>query len=223
MAEAVDDDLEWPERLEIRDPAAIALLTDLRGFSFLAPFLASTHTLTSAARAIKRPVSSMAHWVPRFVETGVLEVRGEVRRAGAPMRRYRTPARKLVVPFELIPFDARVRMLDEGRMRLLRRFLDGMDEALAESRSFGLSFFSHDETGAAINLEETDADRAQRSYTDGWLVLELSESDALALSREIEELYSRYQSRKGPRKYLCHAGVAPEPEFRWRSANDRRI
>ena len=136
-------DPPWPKRCEITAPEAIALLTDLRGFTFLSPFLSSTHTLTTAARAAKRPVSSMAHWVPRFVETGLLERVGEVRRAGAPMPRYRTPARKLVVPFELIPFDTRVRMLDEGRMRLLRRFMDGMDEELAASKSFGLSFAAY--------------------------------------------------------------------------------
>lgn len=215
------DDGEWPERAEVRDAAAIALLTDLRGFTFLGPFLHRTHTLTSAAAAIDRAPSSMAHWVPRFVAAGLLEHRGAVRRAGAPMPRYRTPARKLVVPFELIPFDARVRLLDEGRLRVLRRFMDGMDEALAAEKSFGLGFSGYDDGGSAVELEETDGERARR-YTDGWLTLDLTEDDALELSREIEDLYARYQGRKGPRTYICHAGVAPDPVFRWRSANDRR-
>ncbi|MFN8023665.1 MAG: hypothetical protein U0Q03_19200 [Acidimicrobiales bacterium] len=211
----------WPKRCEITAPEAIALLTDLRGFTFLSPFLSSTHTLTTAARAAKRPVSSMAHWVPRFVETGLLERVGEVRRAGAPMPRYRTPARKLVVPFELIPFDARVRMLDEGRMRLLRRFMDGMDEELAASKSFGLSFAAYGESGSAIDLEETDAERAARSYTDGWRMIDLDEDDAIEFSRELEALHLKYERRKGARTYIVHTGIAPDPKFRWRSANDR--
>lgn len=216
------DERDWPDRREIRRPEAIKLLTDLRGFTFLTPFLGGTHTLTSAARVIGRPASSMAHWIPRFVAAGLLEPRGEIRRAGTPMPRYRTPARTLVVPFELIPFDARVRLLDEGRMRLLRRFLDGMDEALAASASFGLSFTAFDPTGAKIDLEETDAERTTRSYTDAWMALDLTEEDALSLSRELEALLERYQRRKGPRTYVIHAGVAPEPTFRWRSVNDRR-
>jgi hypothetical protein len=218
----LDDEGRWPERIDVRDPAAIELLTDLRGFTFLGPFLHRTHTLSSAAAAIRRAPSSMAHWLPRFVEAGLVERRGEIRRAGAPMPRYRAPARKLVVPFELIPFDARVRLLDEGRLRVLRRFMDGMDEALAASRSFGLSFAAYDDDGSAVQLEETDAARDERQYTDGWLALDLTEADALELSAEIEALYTRYQGRKGPRTYLLHAGLAPDPVFRWRSANDRR-
>ena len=219
--DAIPDDPPWPERVEVVAPEAIALLTDLRGFTFLSPFLSATHTLTSAARAAKRPVSSMAHWVPRFVDAGLLDRIGQVRRAGTPMPRYRTPARKLVVPFELIPFDARVRMLDEGRMRLLRRFMDGMDEELAASKSFGLSFAAYGESGSVIDLEETDAERAARSYTDGWRMMELTEDDAIEFSRELEALHEKYAARGGPRTYLVHAGIAPEPKFRWRSANDR--
>ncbi|MCB1002065.1 MAG: hypothetical protein R2713_16050 [Ilumatobacteraceae bacterium] len=215
------DDDGWPDRADIHDPAAIALLTDLRGVTFLSPFLASTHTLTSAARTVERPVSSMAHWVPRFVDTGLVERVGEIRRAGAPMPRYRAVARKLVVPFEMIPFDARVRMLDTGRLHLLRRFMDGMDEAVASSRSFGLSFAAYGERGSVIDLEETDAERALRSYTDGWMMLELTEEDALACSRELESLVERYRGRQGPRTYIFHGGIAPDPTFRWRSANDR--
>ena len=102
---------------------AIDLLADMRGLRMLSPFLRQTHTLTSAARALGRPASSLAHWVPRFVEAGLLERRGEQQRAGVAMPRYRAPARKLVVPFELIPFDTRVRLLDGGRLMVLRRFM----------------------------------------------------------------------------------------------------
>lgn len=211
----------WPATAEVTDPSAIALLTDLRGLRKLTPFLAATHTLTSAARTIGVPASSMAHWVPRFVASGLLVRQGEVRRAGAPMPQYRAPARRLVVPFELIPFDVRARMLDEGRLRLLRRFMDGMDESLAASKSFGLSFAAYGDDGSVVDLEETDAQRAARQYTDGWRTLELTEDDAMALARELEDLVMRYADRSGPKKFVCHAGIAPDPIFPWRSATDR--
>ena len=211
----------WPDRVEITDPEAVALLTDLRGLSLLTPFLAGVHTLTTAALAAKRPPSSMAYWVPRFERTGLVVRQGEVRRAGTPMPRYRAPARKLVVPFRCIPFDARVRMLDQGRMRILRRFLDGIDEAIAASDSYGLSFAAHGEGGSEIDLEETDAVRTTRPYTDGWRALELTEADATALSRELESLIERYEARGGPKKYWYHGGLAPDPAYRWRSADDR--
>lgn len=137
------------------------------------------------------------------------------------MHRYRAIARKLVIPFGLIPFDARVRMLDEGRMRILRRFLDGIDEAIAASNTVGLSFEAFGEQGAAIDLHENDAHRALRSSTDAWRVMELADDDAVAFSRELEALIERYATRGGPRTFVCHVGVAPEPAFAWRSANDR--
>ncbi len=217
MDTSLDDD--WSERAEIVAPAAIALLADMRGMRMLTPFLRQTHTLTSAARVLGRPASSLAHWVPRFVEAGLLERRGEQQRAGVAMPRYRAPARKLVVPFELIPFDARVRLLDGGRLMVLRRFMDGMDEALAASRSFGLSFAAYGDEGSDVDLEESASQRASRSFTDGWRTIDLSDDDALELSREMEALVVRYADRTGPRTYVVHAGVAPEPSFPWRSAN----
>ena len=219
MAAEIDDD--WLARADVTAPDAIALLADARGLRMLTPFMRQTHTLTSAARSLGRPASSLAHWVPRFVEAGLLERRGEQRRAGVAMPRYRTPARTLVVPFELIPFDTRVRLLDAGRLRILRRFMDGMDEALAASRSFGLSFAAYGDDGSVVDLVESEAGQARRSFTDGWRTLELTEDDALELSREIEALVARYAERGGPRTYLLHVGVAPDPAFPWRSANDR--
>jgi hypothetical protein len=206
--------------VELHDPTAIALITDLRGLSMLTPFLTDAHTLSSAAKVLRRSPSTLAHWVPRFVAAGVLEVVEVQRRAGAPMPRYRTAARKFVIPFGLIPFDVRVRMLDEGRLRMLRRFMDGMDESLAAG-TVGLSFTSYGDGGTAIELEETDTRRAARDYTDGWRTLDLTEDDAIALGREIEALIRRYEGRRGPKKFHCHAGIAPEPAFPWRSANDR--
>jgi hypothetical protein len=213
-------DLDWPERADITRPDAIALLTDLRGLRMLSPFLARTHTLTSAARALGRSPSTLAHWVPRFVEAGLLERHGEIQRAGAPMPRYRAPARLLVVPFGLIPFDARVSLLDEGRLAVLRSFFDGLDESLAESPDTGLSFAAFGDSGSVIDLVEPDADRGRRSYTDGWVTLDLDPDDALALAQELEALLRRYSTRNGRRRFVAHAGIAPEPRFRWRSAND---
>lgn len=216
------DDASWSERAEVTDPTAIALLTDLRGLRMLTPFLVGTHTLTSAARLAERPVTTLAHWVPRFVAAGLLERRGAIARAGASMPRYRARARKLVVPYGLVPFDARVRLLDQGRMLILRRFLDGLDESLEATPDAGLSFAAYGDTGMVIDLDEDDLDRQARRYTDGWRTISLDDDDALALAREIEAVIERYASRGGRREYVLHAGIAPEPRFRWRSAADPR-
>ncbi len=214
-----DDADDRPERAEVREPTAIAMLTDLRALAMLTPFLRRTHTLSSAAREIGRPPSSLAHWIPKFLACDLLERRGTIRRAGAAMPRYRTPARALVVPFGLVPFDARVRLLDEGRMRVMRRFLDGIDEVMESVGTIGLSFAAHPVSGTIIDFSDPGT---QRGFTDGWFVLDLDEDDALTLARELEELLRRYTTRTGRRQYVVHGGVTPTPTFRWRSAIDAR-
>jgi hypothetical protein len=213
-------DQPWPDSVEVLDPPAVELLTNVRTLRFLNPFLRDAHTLTSAAAAIHRPASSMAYWVPRFVRLGLIVHLGNETRAGAPMPVYRAAARRLTVPFARLPFDRRVALLDTGRRRLLDRFLDGVDEEMERSGDFVLEFSPSGETGAAIQLRDRPGHERGREFTDGWAVFELTEEDAIQLGRDIEALIERYSLKSGPRKFIVHGGVAPEPRHRWRSAKD---
>ncbi len=213
--------MAWPDRREVTAPEAIRLLTDLKALRYLLPFTAAPHTLTSAAAALGRPVTTVAYWLPRFVQAGLLEHLGDVARAGKPMPRYRAIARQLAVPFASIPFDRRVALLDGGRMRLLRRFLDGIDEAMAGSEAFALGFSGRTDGGMAITMIE-EPELMDRPYTDGWWSLQLDEASAVTLARELEALMEKYGNQTGPgtKRYVTHIGVAPDPRFRWRSADD---
>jgi len=211
---------EWPEQAEITDPTGIALLTDLRALRFLMPFLQEVHTLTSAARSLQRSTGAVAYWIPRLLAAGLIEHLGDEARAGRAMPRYRGVARQVVVPFEQVPFDRRVALLDGGRLRVLRRFLDGIDEVLTDSHGYGLGFSNSPDGGMAITMVEDPAASAARSYTDSWATLYLGPDDALALAQELEALVERYASRGGPRRHILHLGLAPDPRFRWRSAED---
>lgn len=211
---------EWAARATVTDPAAVALLSDLRALRYLTPFLNAEHTLSSAATWLGCSTSTLAYWIPRFVGTGLLVRRGNQQRGGMPMPRYRAPARQLVVPFHSLPFDRRVALLDGGRMRVLRRFLDGLDEALERDRSVALGFSSDSPGGFAVEMVETEEHREERAYTDGWMTLELDEADARQLATEMDALFDRYVGRNGPRRYVAHRGLAPDPRHRWRSARD---
>jgi len=212
---------DWPALAEITDPAAVLLLTDLRALKYLTPFLIEAHTLSSAAAAIECSTSTVAYWIPRFVRVGLLVHLGKQTRAGMAMPLYRAPAAQLAVPFRAVPFDRRVTMLDSGRMRVLRRFLDGLDEAMERDDSIVLGFRSEAPNSFAISMvEETDEHKRARSYTDGWQTLELTDDDAHQLSIEMEALVERYVGRNGPKRYITHYGLAADARHRWRSAND---
>ena len=223
MNEHADD--PWPAQREISDPAAVDLLADLRALRYLTPFLGAAHTLTSAAQALDRSTSTLAYWIPRFVRVGLLVHLGDVRRNGMAMPRYRAPADQLVVPFKSVPFDRRVALLDGGRMRILRRFLDGLDEAIERDEAFALGFSSEAPHRFAIEMVESPAHRADRPYTDGWLTMALTTDDARAFSHELGELLDRFKERSsgrraGTRRHIIHVGIAPDARVRWRSVDD---
>jgi hypothetical protein len=211
---------DWPARGEITDHAAVLLLTDLRALKYLTPFLNGVHTLSSAAASLQCSTSTIAYWIPRFVRVGLLVHLGDQTRAGMAMPTYRAPASQLVVPFRSLPFDRRVAMLDSGRMRVLRRFLDGLDESMERDNSIAIGFRSEAPKSFAIEMVETDEHKQARAYTDGWQTLELTDADARRLATEMEALVERYVGRNGPKRYIVHRGLAADARHRWRSATD---
>jgi hypothetical protein len=210
----------WPDRLVVRAPGAVHLLTDLRAIRYLAPFLRRPHTLSSAAEAVEKPTSTVAYWIPKFVREGLVVELSPTARAGMAMRRYRACARQLVVPLDAMPLDRRVALLDEGRHRTLRRFLDGLDEAMVEADLGGLVFQAHGEdapTGISITVD--DEPRTPRIY-DSWLLASLTPEQAEQLAGELEALVAKYANGSRGRPHIFHLGFAPEPRHRWRSATD---
>ena len=210
----------WTEQITITRPDAVALLADRRAVRFLVPFLRGPRTLTEAAAEVDRPVSTVAYWVPRLVRAGLVEEVDRRERAGRPMRVYRAVAQRLLVPVGSVPLDARVTFLDAGRHRLMRRFLDGVDEELSRWDDAGLRFEAAPGGGLAVNLQPPSSVPARAEWTEGWLVLDLDPDDAAELVAELDALVSRYVGRSGRRRYLVHAGVVREPRHRWRSAAD---
>jgi hypothetical protein len=162
----------------------------------------------------------MAYWIPRLLRHGLIVHLGDELRAGAPMPVYRAPGQRLTVPFAKLPFDRRVALLDEGRMRVLHRFLDGVDEQMARTDDFSIEFGPSGDRGTSIQMLERPDQRQARDFTDAWMMFSLAEDDARELSRELEELLVKYAAKSGPKTYIVHAGVAMAPRHPWRSAKD---
>ncbi len=215
-----EGDDPWAEVHEVTGAEGIELLTNLKALRYLMPFLRQAHTLTSASRELGRSTGAVAYWIPKLHDAGLIVHLGDERRGGRAMPRYRAAAKLLRIPFARVPFDRRVALLDGGRTRVLRRFLDGIDEALADDHGFALGFSSPPGAGVSITMLDDEDPTPVRGYTDGWSGIRLDEDDAKALAQEMEELIERYSNRTGARQYLAHVGLAPDPRFRWRSAVD---
>ena len=194
-------------RLVVTQPAGVDLLFDLRASRMLAPFLSAEHTLSSAASLLEIAPSTLAHWIPKFLRTGlVIQTRIEARK-GAPMRWYRAPSNELFVPMASVPDVTRMGFLDEGRRRILERFTEGMDERLTRDASSGVSFKSSGPTGVDVELEPAPALRSE-PWTEFWGILSLTRVHAHALALELADVIERYRAIEGGSvEVVVHAGA----------------
>lgn len=97
----------------VADPDAGKLLSDPTWIRFLEPFLGRTSGIAEAARRLGEPLDAVRYRVHRMERAGLLEVVDQRRRAGRPVRLYRSVADGFVVPFEATPFvDLEERMAE---------------------------------------------------------------------------------------------------------------
>jgi hypothetical protein len=186
------------------------MVTDLRALEYLAPWLHGEHTLSSAAAAVGVSPSTMAYWLPRFCDLGLVEVTGTRQRAGMASKVYRATAEVFVVnagrvdPARLAAFtgaaDAELRQAIEAAMT--RKNLWSAVR-LEIHRGLGAA-----DVGAGIRLEPDVA-------LDGVLCL-ASESFSMGaeLAREFRDellaFVGRYKARAEPgSQYLIQLAVAP--------------
>ena len=142
----------------VTDPRAATLLSDPDWVPWIEPFLGRTRSIAEVAAELGRPLDAVRYRVRRLHEAGVLEIVGQRKRAGRPIRLYRTVADGFVVPFEATPF-----------VDLEERILATMT---AQARSFARS--------AAQLLREGGAE-ARRIYRapDGTVHQEAAADDAM--------------------------------------------
>lgn len=79
----------------------VYLLEDPDISNFFAPFPAREQTVTGAARELSCKVNAMHYRVRTFLDAGLLRVGREEKRAGLPIKVYRSVADAFFIPFEL--------------------------------------------------------------------------------------------------------------------------
>lgn len=89
---------------EVRTPLQARLLTDATSRAYFMPFLARTRSVAQAAGELGCALDAMYYRVRRFLAAGLLEVVGQRRRAGRPIKLYRSVADAFYIPFALTPF-----------------------------------------------------------------------------------------------------------------------
>jgi hypothetical protein len=202
-------DADSKEELVLDDPAQIEVVSDLRAQQYLAPFLRGEHTLSSAAAAVGVSPSTMAYWLPRFCDLGLVEVVGIRQRAGMASKVYQATAGVFVV---------NAGRVDPSRLAAL------VHDADAQLREAVEAEMTRKNLWAAVRLEirghpSTDAGvtiRARPAELRDGVVCLFNESFAMspklarALRDELFEVIGRFKANAEPgRDYLIHLALAP--------------
>jgi hypothetical protein len=204
----------------ITSPAAIDLLTNRKALPVLDLFLRTEHTLSTAAKQLKKAPSSVAYWIPRLLRVGLIEQVDTIERAGLAMPVYRAVAQELRVRFSLLPVDRRIALFDGARLALLRNLFDGVDEVRERHNAYSVSFSARNDLGLTIQSVYDQPDE-QRPFTERWFAMKLSAEDAVEFSSRLNALTEEFGSRKGRKTFIGHIGFVAEPKVRWRSVNDQ--
>lgn len=197
-------------------PAADAL-TNPTSLRYLAPFLGRTLSVGEAARESGAKPNTTLRRVQRFVELGLLEVVGERKRAGRPIKLYRTVADIFFVPFEAThaeSLEAALKERDAYWEKLLRR---NVVRARAESiGTWGTRFYRDSRGRLQVQTAVTPDANVTTLHPEGPAALSLWRdqlmldfADAKALQREMFELVRRYQRLSGSQRYVVRMGLAP--------------
>lgn len=122
--------------MRLSNPEAARLVMDENAQRLLRPFLGQENTAKAAATKVGVSLSLTAYWLGRFQKLGLIELVREEKRAGRPVKVYRTTADVFVAPFELLPSATLMEFFGsfgEAQQRRFLRALGRVSEAMAAS------------------------------------------------------------------------------------------
>ncbi len=186
----------------VRDAEQARLLSDPKSFHYLEPFIAQTRTVTAAAEEVGCNVDTMLYRVKVFLKVGLLKVVREEKRAGRPIKHYRSGSDAYFVPFEVTPYAGLEERIAEMRLANGIEIVPAMARLLREFGWEGQRIYRHPK-GEVWRESALDAEVSLPDFNDPSLPigrqffseLYLLDEDARALQRELYEVWGRYEKK----------------------------
>lgn len=182
----------------VTDPEQARLLTDAAVFDMFEPFLARDRTASQAASETGRDLNSVLYRLRQLVAAGLVHVVQELKRAGRPIKVYRSVHDAYFVPYEVTPFAS----VEE---RMLKQLMPHLEERVRVQtrrvRELGASgqVLYRDEAGEVWTESAADAsqrldwlDRRRGIGIDYISGLELTDNEAWELQTQLFELLLRF-------------------------------
>jgi len=203
----------------VRDPVQARLLTDAESLAYFDLFVAREMTVKAAAEEMGCSLDTMLYRVKRFLAAGLLEVVRTEKRAGRPIKHYRSSADAYFIPFEVTPFADLEERLAEALSGRRKTMTHGLAKLLREFGWLGVRVYRdgsgevwHDTAPDIVtNMEPGDPTFPAMVQTS--MDVYLSREEAKALQLELFELIKRYQPRGVQREraqhYLLEVALVP--------------
>lgn len=213
---SASSDLEWSV---IDDPEQARLLSDPTAFRYFEPFLARESTVSRAAEVVGCGVDTMLYRVRKFCQAGLLRVSRSEKRAGRPIKHYRSTADAYFVPLSVTPFATVEERLANQMRPFNEEVVAGMAHLIRESGREGRRIYRGPDgevwTGSARDVDSPFYldDPDMPAAFDVSARLRLDSESAKSLQHELRSLFERYKevSVDGKREYLLQIALLPAP------------
>lgn len=201
-----------------QDEVQAKLLSDPAEKGWLEPFLGAEKSLSEAAADLGCNLDTLLYRVRKFQRAGLLEVVREQKRAGRPIKIYRSVADGFFVPFDLTPFAVLEERIVTQMSPYTRAVAAETARMLQESAWLGSRFYRNARgdvwsDSAPLPQAERTGEATLPITFDVASDLYLHDDDARALQNELAALWARYQARSHPpdgkRRYLFQIAFIP--------------
>jgi len=130
----------------VTDPEQARLLSDPASFRFFEPFVARERSVTAAAEEVGCPLDTMLYRAKTFVKAGLLQVSRLEKRAGRPIKHYRSVHDAYFIPFEVTPYAGLEERVREHHRAKEETVVSAAAKLLRDFGHEGYEFYRHTES-----------------------------------------------------------------------------
>lgn len=131
----------------VTNPEQARLLSDPESFRFLEPFVARACSVKAAAAEVGCSLSTMLYRVKTFLGAGLLRVARIEKRAGRPIKHYRSAFDAYFIPFEVTPYAGLEERVREHHRAKEEVIVPAAVKLLRDFGQEGYEFYRHTESG----------------------------------------------------------------------------
>ncbi len=213
----------------VTDPEQARFLSSAQTFEFFRPFVASEKSATEAAEELSVNLDTMLYRIKAFLNAGLLHVSRLKKRAGRPIKYYRSVHDAYFVPFDVTPFADTEERLKNYFDKQTALIVPKMAQVLRQVGREGRRIYRNAQNGevwsesageatAAFNLYDAESYRRYMASYRGPAaefmddMLKLTDADARDFLTDFYEVWRRYKRKESEanRAYIFQFVLVPE-------------